>query len=93
MNYRDLKFNKKPGGLGSFARHTFDNGYTASVITDGYGEERGLLEVAVLWGGDLCYDTPITDDVLGSLTHSEVEDVLDRIAALPPREASLDGAA
>ena len=44
----------------------FDNGY-------------GL---AVLKHDELCYDTPITDDVIGYLTSDEVYDLLDRIEQL-----------
>lgn len=32
---------------------------------------------------ELCYDTPITDDVIGHLKKDEVQPLLDRIAALP----------
>lgn len=62
----------------------FDNGYGASVITGGiaYCNEGQPYELAVLRHGELCYDTPITDDVIGYLTSSEVYDLLDRIEQL-----------
>ena len=66
----------------------FDNGYGASVVrhTVSYGYESGLYELAVLKVlGDnmyITYDTPITDDVLGSLTAERVVELLDEIAAL-----------
>ena len=66
-------------------QRTFDNGYGASVITGGYGDESAPYELAVLHRGRIVYDTPITDDVIGWLTAAEVEELLDRIAALPPR--------
>jgi hypothetical protein len=71
--------------------HRFANGYGASVITDGYGKDRGLLELAVVkfYHGDkfhLNYETPITDDVLGYLTQEDVDDVLAQIEALDPDE-------
>lgn len=66
-------------------KHTFDNGYGASVIDDGYGASEGLLEVAVLHGRSIVYDTPVTSDVIGWLTEAEARKVLDQIAALPPR--------
>ena len=55
---------------GDQIRVTFPNGYGASIINhDGsYG-----LEMAVLWNDELCYSTPITDDVLGHLTQEELE--------------------
>lgn len=62
----------------------FDNGFGASVINDGYGQESGLYELAVLnSSGSLTYDTPVTDDVLGFLTVEEVVEALDKIEALP----------
>lgn len=62
----------------------FDNGYGASVITGGiaYCSEAQPYELAVLKDYELCYDTPITDDVLGYLTSDEVYDLLDRIEQL-----------
>ena len=62
----------------------FDNGYGASVITGGiaYCNEAQPYELAVLEHGELCYDTPITDDVIGYLTSDEVYDLLDRIEQL-----------
>jgi hypothetical protein len=35
-------------------------------------------------GYELCYDTPITNDVIGWLTWEEVQALLARIDALPP---------
>jgi hypothetical protein len=66
----------------------FDNGYAASVICNehSYGGHSGLFEVAILRDDQLCYDTPITSDVLGHLDFSQVADVLEQIKALPPRE-------
>lgn len=67
----------------------FDNNYGASVIKHfgSYGHEADLWELAVLKfdeSGDwnLRYDTPITDDVIGSLTDSEVRDILQKIKEL-----------
>lgn len=62
----------------------FANGYGASVITGGiaYCNEGQPYELAVLKDDDLCYDTPITDDVIGYLTSNEVYDLLDRIEQL-----------
>ena len=66
-----------------------DNGYGASVICNptSYGNAMGLFEVAVLdKDGELCYDTPITDDVKGYLTFREVADILVDIYKLEPCE-------
>lgn len=65
----------------------FENGYGASVISHkfSYGGEHGLFEIAVLdQNDDLCYDTPVTDDVIGNLDRAGVAEVLQRIADLPP---------
>jgi len=44
----------------------------------------GLWELAVIGkDGSLCYDTPITDDVLGYLTEEEVNNTLVLIEQLP----------
>lgn len=75
---------------GTQTLHKFDNGYGASVISGGtytYGADQGLKELAVLKFGDgdnykLCYETEITDDVLGYLTDEDVTDLLIRIEAL-----------
>ena len=54
--------------------YKFDNGYGASVVKHdySYGGKKGKYELAVLdKNGDLCYDTPITSDVIGYLTMSD----------------------
>jgi hypothetical protein len=69
-------------------RFKFDNGYGASVIKNwgSYGSRKDQWELAVTkydgddWG--LCYDTEITDDVLGYLTDDEVRVYLKRIKEL-----------
>lgn len=71
--------------------HWFENGYGASVIQGPYtyGGDEGLFEMAVVhFEGDeyaLVYDTPVTDDVLGYLTPSEVEHYLAKVERLEPR--------
>ena len=71
--------------------HRFENGYGASVIQGPYtyGGDEGLFEMAVVYfEGDeyaLVYDTPVTDDVLGYLTPSEVEHYLAKVERLEPR--------
>lgn len=62
----------------------FNNKYGALVIRCdySYGGNEGLFELAVLYDDDLCYSTPITDDVIGYLTDDEVSALLDRIEQL-----------
>lgn len=69
--------------------YRFDNGYGASVIRHfgSYGYEKGLWELAVIHWEDenewhLCYDTPITDDVIGYLSEKEILIYLDQIEKL-----------
>lgn len=65
--------------------YTFDNGYGASVVChDGsYGGKSGMWELAVLdKDGGLCYDTPITSDVIGWLDEDAVDELLAKIEAL-----------
>ncbi|MDU6719358.1 MAG: hypothetical protein E6458_00750 [Veillonella sp.] len=63
----------------------FKNGYGASVLTGkvAYGGINGLFEIAVTRNGYLCYDTPITNDVIGYLTIDELLKLLDDIERLP----------
>ena len=66
----------------------FNNGYGASVIKHwgSYGFENDLFELAVISWDDntssLCYDTEITDDVIGHLTNQDVMDTLRKIKDL-----------
>jgi hypothetical protein len=65
----------------------FDNGYGVSVINGGgaytNGDDEFELAVYGSNGGNLFYDTPITDGVLGHLSADEVSEVMVRVAALP----------
>lgn len=65
----------------------FDNGYSASVVCHSfsYGNEEGLYELAVFTDKGLCYDTEITNDVLGWLTVEDVLSTLERIKKLDQR--------
>lgn len=87
MQFSDLKFEQRreSAEFGVQARHDFPNGYGVSVIRGPYtyGGREGLYELAVFKDGGLCYDTPITDDVLGHLTEDEVTDLLGKVEALP----------
>ena len=67
--------------------YQYENGYGASVIkhSGSYGNSRGegKWELAVTKGGKLCYDTPITNDVIGWLSIAEVNELLEKIQDLP----------
>ena len=64
--------------------YCFPNGFGASVIRNfmSRGNGAGLFEVVVLRGGQLWYESEITDDVIGSLTIDEVALVLADIESL-----------
>jgi hypothetical protein len=84
--FNDLKFKPHATGMGGvMSRITFENGYGASVVQTffSYGGDKGLYELAVLdSNGDLTYDTPITNDVLGHLSEDDVTKVLEQIQLL-----------
>ena len=85
--FKDLEFQITDSFMnGKQARIRFDNGYGASVVSHkfSYGGSEGLYELAVLGkDGDLTYDTPVTNDVLGYLTDKEVTEYMEDIQALP----------
>ena len=90
MKISELKFKPNPYTGGKQARIHFENGYGASVITGGsmaQTSERLPYEIAVLKGDDLCYDTPITSDVLAYQSARNVEIMLKRISELPKEMA------
>jgi hypothetical protein len=83
--FKDLQFKKHPQLNGIVSRITFDNGYGASVVKHefSYGGDKGLYELAVLdKDGNLTYDTPITNDVIGYLREIDVTDVMEKIQQL-----------
>lgn len=89
MTFDDLEFGNRSANMpGIQALVFFENGYGASVIRGygTYGAENGLYELAVVkrdgdsW--DLCYDSGITDDVIGHLSEEEVTSYLQAIEAV-----------
>lgn len=83
INFKELPSNECNGGIQYI--FTAPNGYGASIVKHSfsYGGKSGLWELAVLLGDAICYDTPITDDVLGYLSEEDVNETLIKIAALP----------
>ena len=86
--FEDLEFEKiedDPFQTGVKSRMVFENGYGVSVVshTHSYGGRKGLFEVAVLGkDGDISYDTPVTDDVIGYLNPEEVTDTMKQVQEL-----------
>jgi hypothetical protein len=93
MKFEDLTFTND-GYNGIDAYHIFDNHYGVSIIKTpySYGGKEGLYELAILVmkPGDkyseLCYDTPITNDVMGYLTPEDITDIMKQVSELPTRE-------
>jgi hypothetical protein len=76
--------------------YRFNNDYGASVVIGPYtyGGELGLKELAVLKFTpdeedkfEIDYTTPITNDVVGSCTDAEIEELLAQIENLPLKGA------
>lgn len=69
-----------------YERYTFQfpNGYGASVIRHrySYGGPQGFFELAVLKGDAICYESPLTTDVLGWQTEDEICECLEMIKNL-----------
>ena len=62
----------------------FDNGYGISVVKGDMFYSNGIdtYEVAVLKDGAICYDTSITDDVIGYVNADEVSNIMKQIKEL-----------
>jgi hypothetical protein len=84
MTFEDLEFKERQHNQGIQARVGFENGYGASVVKGPhtYGGTNGLYELAVLYDDKICYDTDITNDVLGFLCEAEVTALLMKIKSL-----------
>ena len=82
--FKDLKFKDKNYGSGKRAYLEFPNKYGVSVITGGgsYSNKDNPYELAVFLDGELCYDTHITNDVMGYLTSEEVTKIMKQIQEL-----------
>ena len=86
--FEDLEFEKiedAPFQIGVKCKMMFENGYGVSVVshTHSYGGTKGLFEVAVLGkDGDISYDTPVTDDVIGYLNPEEVTEIMEQVQSL-----------
>lgn len=95
--FKDLEFElhdiakeTRNTGIGYFKDATqavmeFPNGYGISVITGTcfYTDILHPFECAVVWGNHLCYDTPITDDVIGHCNTEDVTNIMKQIQKLP----------
>lgn len=83
--FKELNFQPHPMGMGIQCVAQFSNGYGASIVQGPhtYGGTQGLYEIAIFGkNGEITYDTPITNDVLGYLSEEEVEKTLTDIKNL-----------
>lgn len=93
IKFEDIEFEKHPNfDDGIQSRIFFENGYGVSIVKfnqggfSSYGASLGLYEIAVLKGdineNRLCYDTPITSDVIGHLDEKDVEVIIEQVSNL-----------
>jgi hypothetical protein len=83
--FQELNFQSHPMGIGNQCIVQFSNGYGASIVQGPhtYGGPKGLYEMAVFGkDGQISYNTPITDDVIGYLSEEDVEKTLTDIKNL-----------
>jgi hypothetical protein len=86
MSFKNLPSNQINDGVQYLT--FYPNGYGASIVQHkySYGGNIGLWELAVIKGTEeewnICYTTPITNDVLGYLEEAEVDELLIKIEAL-----------
>jgi hypothetical protein len=94
-SFKDIEFKPHSFGEGVHGLLFFPNGYGVSVVRyknpisksfGSYTSNDGEWEVAVITGNkdkwELCYDTDITNDVLGHLTEGEVDWVMLQVQQL-----------
>jgi len=90
MKFTELDFKPHTSypDTGVQAKHFFDNGYGVSIVSfpGSYGFREGLYEVAVIKGNEddweICYDTHITDNVIGHNDEKEVETIMQDVQSL-----------
>ena len=78
---KDAKITDHSNSYMQRIRIMFPNGYGASIIK---GDGSYGVELAVFSDEGVCYDTEITDDVIGNIENlEELNGYLERIKALP----------
>ena len=82
VSYTPSQEHESFGGIRRVYR--FENNYGASVICHefSYSSKGHKWELAVLYGDDITYDTPITSDVIGHLSDQQVQKILTKIDQL-----------
>lgn len=82
--FKDIVFEPAKYHNGVCSETFFQNGYGVSVIkhTGSYGGNHGLYELVVLKDNDICYDTEITNDVIGHLNPESVTEIMIKVQEL-----------
>jgi len=82
----DLEFIKDENLNMRRAYLEFDNGYGVSVINgvNAYTDNDDKYELAVMLDGHICYDSSITNDVVGRLSKEGVTDLMEAVQELKP---------
>jgi hypothetical protein len=80
LTVKDLNFSPTDDLGFCRARVDFPNGYGLSIINGPFAYcDSNTFEVAITRDGSLCYDTPITDDVLGYQTLEDIEALMKKV--------------
>jgi hypothetical protein len=90
MTFNELTFEKDDYDMQESAWHIYDNNYGVSVVRGPYtfGGTEGLYELAVIYMAPedkesrICYDTPITNDVMGHLAPEDVTKIMKQVSEL-----------
>ena len=83
--FKDLIFEVHPNFPNSKqARIDFENRYGVSVIIGKglYSNGINTYELAIIYDNKICYDTPITNDVMGYLTEDEISNIMKQVQYL-----------
>lgn len=98
MKFSDLNFSPHQRKGGSYASHTFPNGFGIKVlrytvtlmngVTDSgsRGSLEGLYEAAVTRNGKITFNTPVADDILGYMSENQIEDLMHVLSKFQPDE-------
>lgn len=81
--FKDLVF--QPAQDYQVAKLTFDNGYGVSVIVGhgARGTKQAPYELIPTLNGELCFDTPVTNDSVNELTPEGVTGIMQQLQVLP----------
>ena len=90
--FKDLDFKKHSIAKSGIERYQdakqatekFENNYGVSVIFGNcfYSNGKDTYELAILYDGDITYNTGMTNDVLGHLSEEEVSEIMIKVQLL-----------